>query len=152
MTKIAYILLLLLLLAAPAAAQDDVSPLIWIPADFSGFVRLDMHNPGETINQLNLSAYVASRIQRERAIYNGFPEFSDFFPLDILDTEDVTFESQVLPWVQGEVVLAYRRFDATFGVAPDVPPNPFRYAVSELVLTVKSCDPSPGAHTVTRAL
>ena len=45
MTKIACLLLLLMLMAAPAAAQDDVSPLVWIPADFSGFVLLDMLYP-----------------------------------------------------------------------------------------------------------
>src|SRR5690242_1251462 len=119
MTKIACLLLLLMLLASPVAAQDALSPLVWIPADFSGFVRLDMRDPIQTINQLNLSAYVASRIQRQRAQYTGFPDFSDFFPLDVLDTEDVTFETQVLPWVQGEIVLAYRRFDSSFSVAPE---------------------------------
>src|SRR5687767_15774466 len=41
---------------------------------------------------------------------------------------------------------------ATFGVAPDVPPKPLRYALLPVLLQVMSCEPSPGAHTVTRAL
>ncbi len=120
-TLIVLLLILMAALGAPASAQETATTttLDWIPADFAGLVRLDMTNPAETIQRLNLSYYVAAAIQPARV---GAPQqrtFNDFFPLDALDTENVTFENTVLPWIGGEVVLGYRQFDDLLQVAPD---------------------------------
>lgn len=121
--KLLFCLLALAFVVPPAAAQDasgeGVSPLIWIPSDYEGFVRVDMRSPGDTLNELNLASYIAAFVQRQRSIYDRRKVFADFFPLDILDTENVTFEAQILPWLDSEIVLAYRQFDARFGVSPE---------------------------------
>lgn len=104
--------LVIALYTLPAAAQSPDSPLGWIPANFASFIRIDMRDPAQTVQNLNNAAFIAALRQP------GMPldrrSLNEFFPLDSLDTEGVTFENTLLPWLNGEVIIAYRAFDDTF--------------------------------------
>ncbi len=123
MRKTALLIALVLLLSVmPLAAQDNPSTAVdWVPATFDSLIRVDLRdNPADNssaLDSLNVAAYVASKLQPARLSFTQRLAYSDFFPLGILDTENVTFEQNVLPWVDGSVVLAYRNFGATLNVA-----------------------------------
>ncbi len=110
---LALVLLLLTCAAIPAAAQD-VTPLDWIPADFTGYVRVDFSDPQTTLSNLNLALFVASVLQPPRAAFTQAQDFDAFIPLDSFDVENASFTSGILPWLDGEVVFAYRRLDAAY--------------------------------------
>lgn len=115
---------LLLLLAfglpvLPAAAQDAESPLDWIPADFDGFLRVDLTRPGETLSQLNIAYLVASSVQPNRADGSFQRTYEDYFPVDLFDTEGVDFDTTVLPWLTDEFVIAYRTLGDDFAAGAD---------------------------------
>ncbi|MCC6804497.1 MAG: DUF3352 domain-containing protein, partial [Anaerolineae bacterium] len=113
MKRIHWILPLLLLCALPVAAQTP-SPLDWIPADFSAFVRINMTNPTLTLGNLDIGLFVASVIQPARAQYAESQDFDPFFPLDSFDVESVSFTRDVLPWLEDEMIIAYRSLGAQF--------------------------------------
>lgn len=115
--------LLLLVLAAlgvwPAAAQAPAAPLDWIPADFTGVLRVDLARPADMLAQLNMAYYVASFLQPVRTGAPAQRSLNHYFPVDMFDTEGATFEAQVLPWLSGEIVVGYRALDGQFIAAPD---------------------------------
>lgn len=131
---LALITLVLWMIPIPARAQETVSPWEWIPEAFSSVVRVDMDNATTTLDELDIAYYVASYIQPFRIVRDRPRTFDDFFPVEILDTENVTFETTILPWLAGDIVLAYRTFDEALGVdAGDVllilpTDDPFRAA------------------------
>lgn len=115
MKRLFCLALLLLTFAGviPAAAQEVV-PLDWIPADFTGYVRVSFSDPQTTLSNLNLSLFVASVLQPPRATFAQAQDFDPYFPLDSFDVENASFTQNILPWLNGEVVFAYRRLDARF--------------------------------------
>lgn len=115
MRRLSLILLLVLMIASPVGAQQ-ASPayLDWIPADFTAFVRVDLRNPQLAATNLNLSLFVASVFQPARVQVTQRLPLDSFFPLDAFDIEGASFEQQVLPWLEGEAVIAYRALDATY--------------------------------------
>ena len=124
---IAFLLLLTCVTVMPVSAQE-ASLLDWIPADFAGFIRVDMSDPGQTLQSLNVGAFAASMLQPTRVSLERALTFDDVFPLTALDVENISFNSSVLPWLGDELILAYR----------SMPPN---YVVSaEDVLLILSTD------------
>lgn len=111
-------LLLLFPAFSPTAAQSS-DPLDWIPADFTGFVHLDMTEPQTTIENLNVSLFVASALQPVRFQYEQAPTYADFFPLADFDTENASFTQLILPWLKDELVIAYRQLGSQFNAAPE---------------------------------
>lgn len=107
------LIFLLLLAVAPAAAQIPV-PIDWIPAEFTGFVRLDVEDPQFTLNDLNLSLFVASVLQPIRFQFTEAQGYDTFFPLDSFDMENASFTETVLPWLKDEIIVAYRQLGAQF--------------------------------------
>lgn len=107
------ILLLALTVSFPAAAQD-VSPLDWIPADFSGYVRIDTSDPQATLDKLNLGLYIASVLQPTRFTFTQAQGYDSFVPLTSFDIENASFTQTVMPWLKDEVIFAYRSLDAQF--------------------------------------
>lgn len=106
--------MLLLLTAVPPAGAQIPTPLDWIPADFTGFVRLDMEEAQLTLNDLNLSLFVASVLQPVRFQFTEAQGFDTFFPLDSFDMESASFTETVLPWLNNEVIVAYHQLGAQF--------------------------------------
>jgi hypothetical protein len=114
MRPIGWLLLLACLTVWPAAAQEAPSALDWIPADFAGFIRLNMDDADATLTRLNVALQAVSIIQPTR--FNQVVEplsYDAYLPLALLfDVEDSAFAEDIFPWLDGELVLAYRRFDA----------------------------------------
>lgn len=119
MLRLVWFVLLLLVFALPAAAQAGTAADL-VPADFAGFIRLDVADATASVNDTNVMLALAgelqpARIQLESALdYDGLIPFASLF-----DVENVTFAANVLPWLDGEIVLAYRRFDAALAVSAD---------------------------------
>ncbi len=111
-------LLVVLTRLSPLAAQS-ADPTDWIPADFTGFVRLDMTEAQFTLNDLNLSLFVAAVLQPARFQYTEPQGFDSFFPLDSFDVEGASFSQSVLPWLRDEVIVAYRQLGAQFDASPE---------------------------------
>ncbi len=151
MRKTALLVALALLLSvAPLAAQDNPTTAVdWVPATFDSLIRVNLAAnaaDGTTaLDSLNVAAYIVSKLQPARLSFNQRLGYGDFFPLDILDTEDVTFESNVLPWVRDSIVLAYRNFGPTLKVADSdmlmvLPASDTFAAASFLSAIIKSQD------------
>ena len=104
-----WILWLLALGIMPAAAQDAFDPLALIPADFAGFVRLQVRD-GDTLSALNVASFAASYLQPQRAQYQPLQGLEDVIPLAQFDVEDVSFAQDISPWLNGEIVVAYQTF------------------------------------------
>jgi len=114
-------ILFLFALVMPSAAQSatqeaapSVSPLDWIPADFSGFVTVDMSNSQSTLGTLNLTLFTASVLQPTRIRYSQAQNFDPFFPLTAFDMENASFTQNVLPWLDNQVIIAYRNLGTDF--------------------------------------
>ncbi len=109
MCKRALLLIVLLaLLAAPAAAQQDApfDPAAWIPADFAGFVRLE-GSMGPTLTALHLATLVSQLMQPQR----DFPtvnSLEDLISLTELDVDNPSFATDIVPWLSGDIILAYQ--------------------------------------------
>lgn len=122
MRKTALLIVLVLLLSvAPLAAQDNLSTAVdWVPATFDSLIRVDLNDNSAdgymTLDDLNLATFIAARLQPTRLPY-ARPTYSTIFPLGILDAEKATFENTILPWIDGNVVLAYRNFGSKLNVA-----------------------------------
>jgi hypothetical protein len=114
MRRIGWIVLLMLLAVWPAAAQQARSPLDWIPADFAGFVRLNMDDAQATLTRLNIALQAVTIIQPARFDQAIEPlDYEAYLPLGLLfDIEDPAFAQDIFPWLGGDVILAYRQFDA----------------------------------------
>ncbi|RMF81619.1 MAG: DUF3352 domain-containing protein [Chloroflexi bacterium] len=118
--KILWVLAVLFASITPVAAQQpDVNPVALIPADFAGFVNIRVDNDKDTLVSLDAVRDTASIFQPARVQATGlqsifsFPiqleEFDDFIVLDTLtDVEDASFTNDILPWVTGDFVVAYR--------------------------------------------
>ncbi|MBC6937478.1 MAG: DUF3352 domain-containing protein [Chloroflexi bacterium] len=123
MFKAGFLIFWMLALAVlPAAAMDAaVEAADLVPADFAGFIRLRVEsNAALTLGNLNVSAALAAELQPARVRLTQALTYDDLIPLNALfDVENASFESVVLPWLGGEVVLAYRRFDAALKTEPD---------------------------------
>ena len=133
--------------ALPATAQAASAPLDWIPADFEGFLRVDLSRPDDTLVQLNMAYYVASFLQPARAGGPARRGLNDYFPVDVFDTEGAAFETTVLPWLSGEFVVGYRALDANFAVDPDdillVLPTDDAFAAASVLSAVTSAQDFP---------
>ncbi len=117
MKRILWVLPIILLFALPVAAQS-ATPLDWIPADFTGFVRVDTSEQQATLNTLNLSLFVASVLQPARAQFSQSLGYDDFFPLDTFDMEGASFTDLVLPWLDKQAIIAYRSLGTHFDADP----------------------------------
>lgn len=98
----------------PVAAQDESGRAAdYVPADFAGFVEVRLDDPALTLQGLNIAAFSASRLQPERVVLGAnrltFDNFIAFGTL--FDVENTSFINSILPWVEGEMVIAYRDFD-----------------------------------------
>ena len=120
MMKPIYVVLLVLCLMTllPANAQEQ-SLLDWIPADFEGFVRIEMSDAEETLASLNRGAGIVSILQPTRLALDSALSFDDFFPLAVLDVESTSFETTILPWLGDEIIIAYRRLPSDYRAEPD---------------------------------
>jgi len=119
--RILFLVVILALLSVfPVAAQAERTAADFVPADFAGFIRLRVDN--DTLRSLNIMTFVGAILQPQRVNYdaqNGVG-FEDFMPFATLfDVEETSFETNVLPWLDGELVLAYRQFDAALQTNPD---------------------------------
>lgn len=107
--------ILLALAAFPIRAQDDPPPAAaYVPADFAGFIRLDVSDPVATLQGLNIAAQTAFQLQPVRVNFSGSTlGYEDFLPFAAwFDVDSVSFAQSILPWSGDEIVVAYRRFDA----------------------------------------
>lgn len=98
----------------PLAAQDEtVRAADYVPADFAGFIELNLDNPQETLSGINIAAFAASQVQPTRVVLGtSIIPFDEFIPFNSLfDVENTSFVANVLPWVNGEMVIAYRNFN-----------------------------------------
>jgi len=98
----------------PTVAQDEpIRAADYVPADFAGFIQIRLDDAQETLQGLNIAAFVASQIQPIRVQLGADPlTYEDFIPFNTLfDVEDTSFIANILPWVEGELVIAYRDFD-----------------------------------------
>jgi hypothetical protein len=112
--RVWWFVLIFLFMATPAGAQQFAAE-DWIPADFAGFVRLDMEDAEATLLALNAAGQSVSVIQPARfgnARFEGM-SYENLLPLGLLfDVEDASFVQDVLPWLSGDIVVAYRQFEA----------------------------------------
>ncbi|HVU14854.1 MAG TPA: hypothetical protein VHD90_26445 [Phototrophicaceae bacterium] len=124
-----FVLLFILLSALPALAQTPEAtasttatasvadtPLDWIPADFDGFVRIDLSDPANSLTDMNVGLFVAAILQPARTRYTQRQTFDNFFPLDSFDVENFTFTNNVLPWLKDEFIVAYKTLNTSFAV------------------------------------
>lgn len=111
--------LILLVSVLPAAAQTPAAVDL-IPADFAGFIRLDMADPNASANDANVMLALAGQLQPARVRLENALDFDTLIPFaSLFDVDNVSFAASVLPWLDGEIVLAYRQFDAALAVSPD---------------------------------
>jgi hypothetical protein len=114
----AFCLLIFIVSLLPAAAQE-ISLADWIPADFAGFVRIDMSDAANTLQFLNNGMVVAAVLQPTRVTLEDRLTFDDFFPLGVLDVEDASFETAILPWLGDEIFIAYRNLPSNYRAAAE---------------------------------
>ncbi len=111
-----YIIIFVLALAniLPLSAQSSpVSVADFIPADFAGFVRLDETDPLATVQNINRAIQVAGLFQPTRVEQrqNGYAHY-DLIPFErLFDVAGTNFTDNIIPWLNGELILAYRTFD-----------------------------------------
>jgi hypothetical protein len=114
----AFFLVFALFTLTPAAAQEE-SLLDWIPAEFDAFIRIDMSDAAEMLDSLNNGVFVATVLQPTRMAIENALSYDDFFPLAVLDVENVSFETAILPWLGDELIIAYRNLPPDYRVARD---------------------------------
>lgn len=107
------VLLIVLFTALPVHAQANTDPLNWIPADFAGYVRLEIRD-GDIMVALNIAGFAASVFQPERVNLQAFQQIENIIPLANLDVEDASFGADILPWLDDEVVIAYPALGPNF--------------------------------------
>ncbi len=107
--------ILLALAVLPIRAQETALPAAsYVPADFAGFIRLDLSDPVATLQGLNIAAQTAFQLQPGRVNLSGSTlGYEDFLPFAAwFDVDTFRFTQTILPWSGDELVVAYRRFDA----------------------------------------
>ena len=123
MVRRVWFILTIFLLAGvfPAVAQEAESAqgIDWIPADFSGVIRLRADNNASTLPALGDLVIAAAVMQPTRQIFSQTQSYDGFIPLTLLDVEGTTFAQDILPWLDGEIVLGYRQFDDRLEILPD---------------------------------
>jgi len=92
----------------PTFAADGA--LSAVPADFVGIIALDADDQTAALEQLQLLLFVSQLFQPGRISYDVGLPFDFFIPLDSLDTENVSFATQIGGWLTGDIVVAYRAF------------------------------------------
>src|SRR5689334_17945054 len=114
-------ILFLFALVMPSAAQSATqeaapvsTPLDWIPEDFSGFVTVDMSDNQATLRSLNVGLFTASVLQPTRIRYTQAQNFDPFLPLTAFDMENASFTQNVLPWLNNQVIIAYKNLGTDF--------------------------------------
>jgi hypothetical protein len=101
-----WMVLVVALVGAPAAAQEADPALTWIPADFAGYVRLEIRAQ-TTLTGLNIAGLAASFLQPQRLDFAPLQGLDGLLPLDRLDVETASFGSHIFPWLANELILAY---------------------------------------------
>ncbi len=134
------IALLILLLISPAAAQENLSPENWIPANFAGFLKLRVDS-SDTLLGLNMTAFVASFIQPSRFTFENIQSLDAIIPLTQLDVENASFNTDILPWLGGDIILGYKQFGEALTVDD-----------SDLLLILPSRDALQSASSFSRIL
>jgi hypothetical protein len=100
----------------PAAAQSESvlkTVVDFVPADFAGMVRLNEIDPVVTTRDMNVAIAVAGLFQPARIAQrqNGYLHY-DLIPFaNLFDVADTSFGTTIQPWLNGEIVLAYKTFD-----------------------------------------
>jgi hypothetical protein len=116
--RAAFVVVVLLLLfiafsaVAPVTVNASATAADLVPADFAGFIRLQMTQPADTLQGLNIAYFTASRLQPPRLTFTQVQSLDTFLPLDLLDMEDASFTTDILPWLGDEMVVAYKRFNS----------------------------------------
>jgi hypothetical protein len=114
-TSVFLTLCLLLIFSLPVSAQIGTStgtgmpPESYVPADFAGFIRARVDVADAF--PLQIAAVAAYRLQPSRVNIENFQGYDSLFPMDILDVEGATFSVAIQPWVNRELVIAYRTFE-----------------------------------------
>lgn len=103
--------LALMMISAASAQETAAGARAWIPADAAGFVAVPLDAPGETLDSLNIAGFVASVLQPTRLNISAATSLNAWLPLDFLDLESASFDALILPWAQGELVIAYPTLD-----------------------------------------
>ncbi len=99
----------------PVAAQGlTTSAVDFVPADFAAFVQVRMDAPDLILQDLNIVAFVASRLEPLRiSLGSDRLGFDDFIPITTtFDVDGVSFNDNILPWLGDDMVIAYRDFDS----------------------------------------
>jgi uncharacterized protein DUF3352 len=149
--RVIWIVLALSILGVFPAAAQQVKPVdaaSFIPADFAGFIRVHLGDNSDTaLRGLNIAAFTASLLAPGRVTMgSNLFTYDDLIPVSkIFDADSVTFTSTILPWLDGELVLAYRHFDGALQVdAKDtlmiLPPKNIMQASSALSAVIKAQD------------
>lgn len=108
---------------APVAAQtpSPATPSLagWIPADFAGYIRLDMTDPGTANESVSMGAFIVSILQPTRVTLQSAVSLNTVLPVDVLDLENATFSSTILPWLGNELIIGYRALPDDFAAGTD---------------------------------
>ncbi len=112
--KYALLLMLLLTVGLPASAQEAPPTAVdWAPADVAGLLRLNLVDPPAALSALNVAALAAAELQPVRVQLSQAVRLDDLLPLgEWLDADAVVWARDVLPWLAGELAIAYADFDA----------------------------------------
>lgn len=113
--RLLWVAVLLMLLGVPVMAQDaSVAAEDLVPANFAGFIHLRLDDPNQTLFSMRVFAFVGSKLQPLRIAFANDLVYDDFMPFTtIFDAEGTSFESHVLPWLNGEMVIAYSTLDGS---------------------------------------
>ena len=107
------------LLPVAAAQEQTIPPADYVPDDFAGFIQVRLDSPQDTLQGLNIAAFAASQVQPNRVgLGSAALTFDDFLPFNTwFDVENTSFTTNILPWVKGEFVVAYRDFNGQLQAA-----------------------------------
>lgn len=111
-------LLCLLALVLPTAAQEPASPSAtdYVPDGFAGFITIKTSNLDFTLRGLNEALDAASLLQplRVNSRLTDVLNYYDFIPFGTwFDLEQQDFAGLVAPWLGQDMVISYRKFDAS---------------------------------------
>lgn len=102
--RVVFILFAVLVLGVLPARANDPTPLDYIPADFAGFVQVKL--TPEALDGLRLATIGASMLQF-RIDPANFQSLDNYIPLALLDVEDASYQKDIAPWLNGEIIVAY---------------------------------------------
>ncbi|MDL1900181.1 DUF3352 domain-containing protein [Anaerolineae bacterium CFX9] len=134
--------LMMCLSALPMSAQSSDGLERWIPADFTGFIRLDTGNPQDALRGINVSLLVGSLIQPTRINTTSAVGYNDLLPLaGILDLESAPFDQLIVPWLGDTLILAYQNLSAIY-----------RAQASDVLMIASTRDAFEAASVLSRVL